>query len=246
MPRPPISAQLYSVRDAIADDLAGSLERLAALGFGAVEPFGFTDRAQEYASALAAAGLTAPSGHAPVLRHGDPRPLFDAAARLGMHTLIDPHHPAEHWQDPAAVSRTAERMNALAETAAGFGLRFGYHNHAFELSTRHAGTTALELLARDLSPRVVLEVDTYWAEVGGVSAPGLLGRLGPRVTLIHVKDGPLSGDTAAQVPAGKGEVDVDAVLAAAPGAGRVLEFDHHPDPFAGLAESLAYVEGRDA
>ena len=40
MPRGPVSVQLYSVREQIAEDLEGTLERLAALGFTNVEPYG--------------------------------------------------------------------------------------------------------------------------------------------------------------------------------------------------------------
>ena len=92
---------------------------------------------------------------------------------------------------------------------------------------------------------MVLEVDTYWAAVGGVPAPELLGRLGERVQFLHVKDGPITDDPKAQLPAGTGAMDVPAVLAAAPDALRVIEFDDYAgDIFAGLAASLAYLEGR--
>ena len=52
----PISVQLYTVRDAIAADLPGTLRRLADIGFTQVEPWGFVERVDEYAEALPAAG----------------------------------------------------------------------------------------------------------------------------------------------------------------------------------------------
>jgi sugar phosphate isomerase/epimerase len=247
VPDKPLSVQLYSVREAVAQDLAGSLQRLADIGFHAVELYGFVERADEYAAALAAAGLTAPSGHAPVLRYDDPRPAFEAAAKVGVQTLIDPNRVAELWQQPDDVRRGAEQMNQVAEAAQEFGLTFGYHNHWWEIETRHDGVTALELLAQSLSPRVVLEVDTFWATVGGVSAPELLRTLGDRVHFIHVKDGPIKREPKTQLPAGQGEMDVPAVLAAAPQAMRVLEFDDYAhDPFDGLAESLRFVTELEA
>ena len=39
-----------------------------------------------------------------------------------------------------------------------------------------------------LDERVVLEVDTYWASVGGADVVDLARRLGDRVRLLHVKD----------------------------------------------------------
>src|ERR687885_253650 len=72
MAEEPVSAQLYSVRDAVQQDLPAALDRLASIGFRAVELYGFVDRAGDYASALLPAGLTAPSAHAPLLSAEDP------------------------------------------------------------------------------------------------------------------------------------------------------------------------------
>ena len=62
-----------------------------------------------------------------------------------------------------------------------------------------------------------------------------------------MKDGPVSMDKDAQQPAGSGAMAVPGVLAAAPNATRVLEFDAYAgDVFDGLAQSLAYVRRVDA
>ena len=246
MAQEPVSVQLYSVRNAVQQDLPAALNRLASIGFRAVELYGFVDRAGEYASALLAAGLTAPSAHAPLLSADDPDRILEAAATVGVGTIIDPHRPAEQWTTEDDIRRTADQLNELAERAAATGLAVGYHNHWWELETRVNDVPALEVLAPLLTDAVVLEVDTFWSEVGGVDAPQLLGRLGERVKLIHVKDGARSRDTKLQQPAGSGEIDVAAVLKAAPRAMRVLEFDDYSgDVFDGLAASLAWVEEND-
>ncbi|WP_375407490.1 sugar phosphate isomerase/epimerase family protein [uncultured Amnibacterium sp.] len=243
MPRGPISVQLYSVRDRLSEDLEGTLERLAALGFTRVEPYGaFVVDSDAYVAALASTGLSAPSAHAGVLELDDPSPAFEAAAAIGVQTIIDPAHRTDDWESIDGVARIAERINSAADAARGYGLTFGYHNHWWELEARPNGTPALELLAARLDPQVVLEVDTYWVEVGGVDVVELLGRLGDRVRLLHVKDGDKSRDVTAQLPAGEGAMDVPAVLGAAPDAIRVLEFDDYAgDTMDGLAASLAYV-----
>ncbi len=242
----PTSVQLYSIRDAIADDLDAAVARLAQIGLRHVEPYAFHERTDDYLRAFAATGLTAPSGHAPVLAAETPEAIFDAAVALGMGTVIDPFLPAEEWQTADQVARLAERVNGLAVLAAERGLEFGYHNHAWELGTRIDGRHALEVFADHLTPEVVLEVDTYWAAVGGADAPALLTALGDRVRLIHVKDGTLDGDIDRQLPAGSGEVDVPAILAAAPAATRVIEFDAYAgDVFEGIAQSLAWLTEHD-
>jgi sugar phosphate isomerase/epimerase len=238
--------QLYSVRNAVQQDLPAALDRLASIGFRAVELYGFVDRAGEYASALLAAGLTAPSAHAPLLAAEDPDRILEAAATVGVRTVIDPNRPADQWTTEDGIRRTADRLNELSARAAATGLAVGYHNHFWELESQVDGVPALEVLAPLLTDSVVLEVDTFWSEVAGVDAPQLLGRLGDKVKLIHVKDGARSRDTKLQQPAGSGDIDVAAVLKAAPRALRVLEFDDYAgDVFEGLATSLAWVEEND-
>jgi hypothetical protein len=57
---------------------------------------------------------------------------------------------------------------------------------------------------------------------------------------------PLAAAFKRQTPAGQGDVDVAAILAAAPDAVRVVEFDDYKhDIFAGLAESLAWLKEND-
>lgn len=237
------SVQLYTVREAIEADLPGAVRRLAEIGFTQVEPYKFAERAEEFAAAFAENGLTAPTGHAPLLS-SDQDEIFAAAKRLGIGTVIDPYLPAEHWQDAETIRDTAARLNAAAKKGAEYGIRVGYHNHNWELESKVEGTSALEYFASLLDPELVLEVDTYWAAQGGVDPVALLERLGERVVAIHIKDGPLNGDRFAQVPAGQGEVDVWGVIGAAKHLEvGVVEFDEYAgDIFEGVAESLRYLE----
>ena len=243
--RPP-SVQLYSVRDAVTADLGAAVRRLAEIGLTQVEPYAFHQRTAEFKEAFAAAGVTAPSGHAPVIDADEPRRIFEAANELGIATVIDPFVPSERWQTAEDAARLAERVNTLTGIAAEHGLRFGYHNHAWELANTVDGRPVLGLFVERLAPEVVLEIDTFWATVGGADTPALLKSLGERVTLIHVKDGEKSTDTSKQQPAGQGDVDVPAILAAAPDALRVIEFDAYAgDVFDGIAQSLAWLKEND-
>lgn len=237
-----LSVQLYTVRDAIAADLPSTLERVAALGFEAVELYGFVDRATEYSELLPRFGLTAPTAHAHILDPEDATLAFAAARAIGVSTVFDPMTAPERWTTKADVAAIAFELNGLVGQAADFGLRIGYHNHAWELENRIDGVPALEVFADALDDRVVLEVDTYWSEVGGVPALGLLERLGDRVVALHVKDGPVSQDNKQQVAVGSGRMPVLDILAAAPEALRVVELDDFDgDVFDALADSVAFL-----
>ncbi|WP_258067401.1 MULTISPECIES: sugar phosphate isomerase/epimerase [unclassified Rathayibacter] len=245
-----LSVQLYSVREPLAADLPATLDRLAAIGFTTVELFGFVDLADAYRAALPASGLRAPSAHARLLGpQGDATvdEILDTAASLGVETVIDPFVDPTRWTTADDVARIADELNALVDSAAARGLVLGYHNHAFEFENRVDGRSAFEHLAGLLDPRMVLELDTYWAAVGGDDPVEVLGRLGGQVRFLHVKDGPVSADTQEQLPAGEGAMDVPAILAAAPQALPVLEFDAYAgDIFEGLESAHRYVSGLGA
>jgi len=239
-----LSVQLYSVRDAFAADPAATLSRLAEIGFTQVEPYGVVENLAVLRG-LGSYGLSAPTAHARLIGADQPA-VFAAAAECGIGVVIDPMVTSEHWQDPAGIAATAAALNDAAKLAAEHGVTVGYHNHWWELESRIGGRHALELFAEHLDPALVLEVDTYWATAGGADAPALLRGLGDRVRAIHVKDGGLATDGSGQTPAGQGRVPVAEVLAAAPQALRVVEFDRYDgDIFAGLAASRAYLAGAE-
>jgi sugar phosphate isomerase/epimerase len=233
--------QLYSVRDEIAADRKGVLARLAAFGYGAVEAFNVLNDPEGLRADMAAVGLTACSMHA--LPAGDQaEAIADAARTLGVSTIIVPYLPPERFASADSVRDVARELNGLATWAADRGLRLGYHNHDFELSSIIDGRPALEVLADQLNRGVLLEVDTYWAAVGGQDVPALLRRLGDRVRYLHVKDGPItSGDPMTAV--GAGRMPVAEILAACPSAEwHIVELDRcATDMLTAVGDSLAWL-----
>ncbi|WP_380175998.1 sugar phosphate isomerase/epimerase family protein [Kineococcus sp. DHX-1] len=237
-----ISVQLYTVREALAADLDGTLARLAAIGFTQVEPFGLTSSAATLAPVLAAHGLSAPSAHTSVIG-ADLDAVLTAAAATGTTLVIDPHVDRARWTTTEDVAAIAAELNTAAQRAADAGVTIGYHNHEFELETRIGGRPALEVLAEHLHEQVALEVDTYWAVVGGVDVPDLLDRLGSRVKAVHLKDGDGSRDDSKQVAFGTGAIDTAAILAACAGVDLgVIELDDTTgDMFTAVQDSYTHL-----
>jgi sugar phosphate isomerase/epimerase len=219
-----LSVQLYTVREALAEDFEGTLGKLASFGFTQVEPFAFVNFADQLRSGLSNNGLTAPTAHVHLVGE-DHAAICELAAELGIETIIEPYVDPTRWQAEADINEVASELNEVATKAADYGLRVGYHNHHFELESKIAGVHALEVLVDRLDPEVVLEVDTYWAYAGGADVPALLSRLGDRVVALHIKDGDGTLDTSKQVPVGSGVVPVWDIIAAAPEALRVVELD---------------------
>ncbi|SLN04435.1 Xylose isomerase domain protein TIM barrel [Corynebacterium xerosis] len=239
-----ISVQMYSVREALASDFQGTVARLVELGLTHAEPFSLLQYREELVRAREQFAIDFPSAHQSFLGEDtDFATVLDAARAVGVQYLIDPSWKAEDWADAGTVRAVAARLNERAEQAAAAGIRVGYHNHHIELSSQLEGRSALELFADELDPRVVLEVDTYWAAVGGADVPALLGALGERVQLVHLKDGDLSTDASTQLPLGEGAMPLAQTLdASAQTAYGVIEFDAYAgDMFDGIAASLAHL-----
>jgi len=264
---PEASVQLYSLVDQLSADMHGSLDTLAAAGLKNVEAFDFVRRAPEMRAALDASGLASPTGHAPLLSDElwtpdgsiptpAPEAVFEAAATVGIRTVIDPFVDPERWLTEDGVADIADRLNAAAELAVGYGLTVGYHNHAQEFVADFDGVSAYERFVSLTDDRVALELDLFWALAGAQDVPALVQRLGSRLLAVHVKDGvvptsnpwapgaPAFGsDTLDQRHAGTGEVPLEAALRAGSSVQyAVIEYDNPPgDVFADVAASLAFL-----
>jgi len=257
---PQISLQLYTLRHEIEKDFSRSIARAAEIGFTQVEPWNFVAQVENYVSAFSANGITAPSAHAHLVGV-DRKETFEAAARLGIKTVIEPMVDQSKWTNAKDISEIAHELNIAAEEALDFGITVGYHNHAWEISNQIDGSSAIEFLESMLEERVILEVDAYWVHAGGLHGPDLLSRLGSRVQYLHIKDGKnvrgsentfnelgelekSASKTRQQVPAGQGEVPLAQVIATAPQALPIVEFDEYEgDIFQGIQESFGFVKG---
>jgi sugar phosphate isomerase/epimerase len=241
----PPAVQLYTVRDQLNGDRAGVLARIAAFGYGAVEPFSILDDPAGLAADLATAGLAVCSVHA-VPAGDQASPVIQAARTLGAGTVIVPYLPPDRFADADGVRAVAAELNGMAARLAGDGLRLGYHNHDHELASLIGGRPALEVLADRLDDAVILEVDTYWAAVGGQDVPALLGRLGERVRYLHVKDGPAVDRDDFMTAVGSGRLPVAEILAACPSAEwHVVELDRcATDVLTAAGDSLAWLSAQ--
>lgn len=240
MTRPEMSVQLYTVRDRLAADPEGTIAALAGIGFSAVEPFGLPDVPAAVRAAITAHGLSAPTAHGSILAH--PAETLAAASALGVRTIVEPYQDPGRFADRASVAAVAAELNGAATLAAAHGIAVGYHNHDAELRGSIDGLAPLLLLAELTDPSVVFELDAYWAAVAGVDGAAVATALGDRLVAVHVKDGDPAGGVDAQVPAGLGSVPLAAVLAAAPHARPVVEFDIVPgEGWDAIAASAGFV-----
>jgi sugar phosphate isomerase/epimerase len=243
--RDQIALQLYTVRRLAAVDLAGTLGSVAAAGYRAVELAGLPDTPPgELARLLAEAGLRVVASHEGIERlRDDARAVADRLAEVSCPRVIVPWMPEGDRRSADDVRRFAAELAAFARTFGHRGIRLGYHNHAFEFAPLD-GTTVWDVLLGELPPEVELELDVYWAAVGGRDPVAEIRATAERVRMLHMKDR-ASGPEPRDAPPGEGTLPFPAIVDAARTAGvewYIVEQDEPADPLEDIIDGLHYLE----
>ena len=196
--------QLYTLRDILFTNPQQVLEQVGALGYNHVELFAYSDgkyfgySIPEFKKVLADAGLKATSSHIGTgqnnpeqkgtLVNGWEKVVEDAVA-LGQEYIVCPYLLPNEYESADACKRVAELLNTSAEVATNAGLKFTYHNHAFEFENSFDGNTVMDIFLEETDSSMVhLEMDIYWISKAGLDPIEFMKANKGRVQLWHVKD----------------------------------------------------------
>ncbi len=210
-----IGLELYTVRDLIAKDYEGTLEKVAQIGYKEVEPAeGYNHMSPKaFRQLLDRLGLRMPSTHSGIDAGDDaavekqlagfqimgieytslsePRPARTAVRR--------PPTPAQRARMMARfarprtvedVKREAALYNRYGKLAQKFGIKILRHNHTMEFQPCE-GTqqTPYDILLAETDPEfVAMQMDIGWATVAGQDPIELFRKHPGRFVLWHVKD----------------------------------------------------------
>jgi sugar phosphate isomerase/epimerase len=251
----PVGVQMWSFREYLPKDLAGTLKKVRAMGFREVEGAGlWKHTVGEIRAALDSAGLRCRSAHMGFERlRDDAAGAFAEAKAMGATSVVCPwiDHQKEFTRDDALKS--AEVFNKVGAAAEAEGLHFAYHCHGYEMLPAPEGTR-FDTLAQNTDPkRVAFQIDVFHALDGGGDPVDLITRYANRVTSLHLKDlkkgvvikkgtGVATPDD--DVPLGTGQVDFPAVLRAAVKAGTKFYYieDESADPWGHIPQSIEYLK----
>ncbi len=198
----PIGLQIYTVREAAAKDLPGTLRAIADIGYREIELAGIpATSATDLRKILNDLGLTAPSMHASMadLQTGL-QERIDYAKALGTRYLVC----AFPWTADSRFRNTAlsiasgitlddwkwnaDQLNKIGAVAAKAGLSCGYHNHNMEFRS-YDGVVAYDELLRLTDPKLVtMEMDLAWVVTAGVDPLKYLRKHADRISMLHVKE----------------------------------------------------------
>jgi sugar phosphate isomerase/epimerase len=234
-----IGIQLYTVRDRMAEDVSGTLQRIAEIGYDEVEFAGYFDHTPgEIKGFLDAAGLVSPSAHISLddIRTS-PEEMIETAGTLGNRYLALAWLAPEERQTMDDYRGHIELVAGFAEQCRDAGLQFAWHNHDFEFMEL-GGQRPIDLILESTDSELVqVELDLYWITKAGVDPFDYFERYPGRFPLCHVKD--MAADTS-MADVGDGRIDFAAVFAASELAGfkhYYVERDDAPDSFVTAANS---------
>ncbi len=184
-----VGLQLYSVRQALTEDMDGALQQVKAMGYDYVEFSGgrYGRTGEETRRLLDKNGLRCISVHqSPAFFENDPRDAVDYVKTLGAEFCVIPvvRLPAyqEKWQETISLFRE------MTEAFKAAGIKLLYHNHDHELTVLPGDQIPLldKLLAAvpGLSP----EFDTCWLSYGGADPVSYIEKYAESISLVHLKD----------------------------------------------------------
>lgn len=191
--QPQVGLGLYTVRNQMAQDPKGTLERIAKIGYKKIEPFGFNGEkvfgmtARELKQVADDLGLQVVSGHIdPSVFVDKFEASLDFFAEVGQQYAVWPYQPADQ-RSLDDYKMIAETLNKCAEQAKKVGVTVCYHNHDFEYDTVD-GEVPLYFLRDQTDSAVQFELDLYWVTKAGKLPIEEFEKFNGRVPLWHVKD----------------------------------------------------------
>lgn len=254
--------QLFSIREPLSRDVAGTIRKIAAIGYEDSETYGFDpEKIQYYGMPVASFrqllsdhGMISTSGHYDFSKFFDKHDdelmryvdqCIKGAKALGQNYITWP------WLDPAFRSienykLLAGKLNRIGEHTTKAGLGFAYHNHDFEF-VDHKGENGYDIIMRNTDAALVkLQIDLYWVMHSSPLSPAELFKLQPgRFVMWHVKD--MDKRTRDYSELGNGSIDYTRILPEATRAGMQYYYieqggNFAKDPIQSVTDSARYFK----
>ncbi|NLG25305.1 MAG: sugar phosphate isomerase/epimerase [Clostridiales bacterium] len=249
-----IGAQMYSVRDRCqnAGDMLAALGAIKAMGYNTCQLSGYNQdiAPEQVAGMLRASGVTCCATHVPFERMEDD---FDRLVR--QHKMWGCAYPgigglpAAYRGSEEGYREFARRANAISKKLLDHGMKFLYHNHAFEFY-RFPGSrvSGMEILLNEAGEGFTFELDLFWVQAGGADPIDWIEKVAGRMDVVHLKEMNGSEKPPLMAPMGEGNMNWPRILAALDSIGvqyGLVEQDNavEGDSLDCMARSRAYLAG---
>jgi sugar phosphate isomerase/epimerase len=248
-----IGLQLYTLRDTIQQDPKGVLQKVAGFGYKELETFAYNDGKifgmpfAEFGTYIKSLGMKATSGHygLDMAKSDKWEKAVTDAKSIGQEYMVVPYLNEPERQSIDDYKRICASLNKAGEVAKENGMKFGYHNHAFEFDTLD-GQIPYDVMLAELDTKTVsMEMDIFWVVNAGKDPFQYFEKYPGRFTQWHVKDMDKS-DKSRNADIGSGSIDWKAIFAKTKQSGMehfYVEQESYPGaPIDSVEASINYLK----
>jgi len=256
-----IGLQLYSIRDAMAADVLGSLKKVSAIGYKNMELADYANRKfygyspKEFKKILNDLGMEAMSSHTAVEAGGitsdNAKAMADDHAALGVKYCVQPWINEEDRSIDKYKKMIAD-WNEVGRIMKSVGIQFAYHNHNFEFLPTDGMIPYFDIFLKEMDADLItMEIDLYWVTKAGHDPVEIFNKYPGRFKLWHFKDQAAPTPPVYEVekeditPVGAGSINFKRIYAARAISGLQNHFveddnqgEKYGGPFAGIQTSF--------
>ncbi|WP_299579106.1 sugar phosphate isomerase/epimerase family protein [uncultured Sunxiuqinia sp.] len=193
-----VGLQLYTIRDAMAADVLGSLKKVSDLGYKNLELASYSDgkfygyAPKEFKKIVSDLGMTILSSHTQVEAAGitvdNAQKMADDHAELGVKYCVQPWVNEED-RNIETYKKMVGDWNEVGKIMKGVGIQFGYHNHNFEFKNIDGVVPYFDIFMPEMDPEyITMELDLFWTNKAGYDPVDLFNKYPGRFQLFHMKD----------------------------------------------------------
>jgi sugar phosphate isomerase/epimerase len=194
-----IGLQLYTIRDAMATDVAGSLKKVADAGYKYLELAGYANgkfykmEPSEFRKLVNGLGMEILSSHTQVEAQGitleNAKKMAEDHAKLGVKYCIQPWVVPEARTTVASFQKMVADWNKVGGIMKEHNIMFGYHNHNFEFKPIEGKIPYFDIFLAGLDKNLVtMELDLFWTTKAGQNPVEIIKKYPGRFQLFHMKD----------------------------------------------------------
>jgi len=185
----PYGLILYTVRNEMKKNPVKTLNTVAATGYKVLEAAGYKDglfygmKPVQFKKLVDSLGMKLISSHTHITAKNAQKVADDAAA-AGLKYVVNPMMKGGSIDN---FKKGAHNYNRFGEIFKKNGVRFAYHNHAYEFKMIE-GIIPYDILLQQTDPQLVaMEMDLYWITYGGHNPWEYFAKYPGRFELWHVK-----------------------------------------------------------
>jgi sugar phosphate isomerase/epimerase len=223
-----VGLQLYTIRDAMDEDVKGSLQKLSDLGYKNLELASYSDgkfygyAPAEFKKMVNDLGMEIISSHTQVEAEGitldNAKKMADDHAELGVSYCVQP------WVEEAdrnieSYKKMIGDWNEVGRIMKNTGIQFGYHNHNFEFENINGIIPYYDIFMPEMDADLItMEIDIFWVSKAGQDPVAMFNKYPGRFKLFHLKDmytheAPFFDVTKDDIaPVGEGVIDFKRIL----------------------------------